>query len=73
VDGLEIPAEAAKGVRGAHGIGTWYLWYLENRCVGSGRAAHTLFIIPWVLTDDGTATLGYKAISAGVGWGHILL
>lgn len=56
--------------RGIHGTGTWYLWYLANLVDGS-RGAH-LLDKDWVLTEDGTATLGYLAKSAGDGGGHVL-
>lgn len=69
-----MPAVFAKGVNGAQGTGTWYLWYCENLEIGLGTEAQE---VPdandWVLIEEGIATFGYKAKLAGEGGAQVLL
>ena len=72
-DGRDFPVIFADCGRGAHGTGTWYLSYLANRVTGFSDKHLPLFASAWVLTEEGTATLGYLANSAGVGGGHVFV
>jgi hypothetical protein len=63
-------AEAGKA---GHGTGTWYRWYWANRATGFSGGQLLPFVRDLVLTEDGTATFGYFANSAGVGGSHVLV
>jgi hypothetical protein len=55
---------------GGHGTGTWYLSYLAKRDTGLNGGQLLEFASACVLVEEGTATLGYLANSAGDGGGH---
>jgi hypothetical protein len=72
-DGKDFPAIFAEAGRGGHGTGTWYLWYWANRVTGFSGGHLLPLAIACVLTEEGTATLGYLANSAGEGGGHVFV
>lgn len=72
-DGSEIPAIFAEAGKGGHGTGTWYLWYWANRVTGFNGGQLLPVARDLVLTEDGTATFGNFANSAGVGGGHVFV
>ena len=72
--GKEIPAVFELWGKGWQGTAGWYLLYFANRLVGNGKDAHVALGVAKasVLTEQGTATFGYKANWAAVGGGHFL-
>jgi len=72
--GKEIPAVFALWESAWQGTAGWYLLYFENLLLGKGKDVQLAFGVAKasVLTEQGTATFGYKANWAAVGGGHVL-
>ena len=72
--GKEMPAVFAIWGKAWQGTAGWYLLYFANLFAGNGKDLQFAFGVAKasVLTEQGTATFGYKANWAAVGGGHFL-